>query len=49
MVREAAAQSLGRLGDSSVVGALEAAGRSDRKSKVRKAALAALTQIRARR
>ncbi len=49
MAREAAAQSLGRLGDHRVETALEATAKSDRKSKVRKAALAALEQIRARR
>jgi predicted RNA-binding protein with PIN domain len=48
MVREAAAQSLGRIGDRSVEAALTAA-TSDRKSKVRKAAREALVQIRARR
>lgn len=48
MAREAAAQSLGRLGDRSVEAALEAASKTDAKSKVRKAALAALAQIRAR-
>ncbi len=49
MAREAAAQSLGRIGDRSVESALELAVRSDGKSKVRKAAQAALLQIRARR
>ncbi len=48
MAREAAAQSLGRIGDRSVEPALEAASKADTKSKVRKAALAALAQIRAR-
>lgn len=48
LAREAAAQSLGRIGDRSVEAALETASKSDAKSKVRKAALAALTQIRAR-
>lgn len=48
MAREAAAQSLGRLGDRRVEAALETAAQSDAKSKVRKAALAALAQIRAR-
>lgn len=48
LARQAAAQSLGRIGDRSVEAALEAASRTDAKSKVRKAALAALAQIRAR-
>ncbi len=48
MAREAAAQSLGRIGDRSVEAALETASKNDAKSKVRKAALAALAQIRAR-
>ena len=49
MAREAAAQSLGRIGDRRAQSALEAAAQSDAKSKVRKAALAALAQIRARK
>jgi len=49
MAREAAAQSLARIGDRAAEPALEAAARSDPKSKVRKAARAALTQIRTRR
>jgi len=48
MAREAAAQSLSRLGDRSVAAALEAASKTDAKSKVRKAALAALAQIKTR-
>jgi HEAT repeat protein len=48
LAREAAAQSLGRFGDRRVEAALETAGKTDAKSKVRKAALAALAQIRAR-
>ncbi len=49
MAREAAAQSLGRIGDRRAESALETAARSDSKNKVRKAALAALGQIKARR
>jgi hypothetical protein len=49
MARVAAAQSLGRIGDRSAENALEAAAKADPKSKVRKAARAALEQIRARR
>jgi hypothetical protein len=49
MAREAAAQTLGRIGDRSVEAALETASKTDAKSKVRKAALAALAQIRARK
>lgn len=48
MAREAAAESLGRIGNRSVEAALEAAAKSDTKNKVRKAAQAALAQIRAR-
>ena len=48
MAREAAAQSLGRIGDRSVEAALEAASKTDAKSKVRKATLTALAQIKAR-
>jgi predicted RNA-binding protein with PIN domain len=48
LAREAAAQSLGRIGDRSVEKALEAAAGADVKSKVRKAARDALAQIRAR-
>ena len=49
MAREAAAQSLGRIGARSAERALEDAARNDAKNKVRKAAQAALNQIRARR
>lgn len=49
MAREAAAQSLGRIGGRRAETALEAAAQSDAKSKVRRAALAALAQIRARK
>ena len=49
MAREAAAQSLGRIGDRGAERALEDAARNDAKNKVRKAAQAALSQIRARR
>jgi predicted RNA-binding protein with PIN domain len=49
LAREAAAQSLGRIGDRAAEGALEDAVRNDAKRKVRKAAQAALSQIRARR
>jgi uncharacterized protein len=49
MVREAAAQALGFAGDASVEAALEQAAATDGKSKVRKAARAALVQIRARK
>ena len=49
MARQAAAQSLGRIGDHSVERALEAVASADAKSKVRKAARDALAQIRARR
>lgn len=49
MVREAAAQSLGRIGDRTVEAALDAAAHKDVKGKVRKAAQNALAQIRARR
>jgi HEAT repeat protein len=49
MAREAAAQSLGRIGDRRAQSALETAAQSDAKSKVRKAALAALAQIKARK
>ena len=49
MAREAAAQSLGRIGNRSVEAALEAASKSDPKNKIRKAAQAALAQIRARK
>jgi predicted RNA-binding protein with PIN domain len=49
MAREAAAQSLGRIGGRGAESFLETAARSDPKGKVRKAARAALTQIRARR
>ena len=45
MVREAAAQSLGRIGDRTVEAALKVAAESDHKSKVRKAAREALEQI----
>ena len=48
MAREAAAQSLGLIGDHRTIAALERVARTDQKSKVRKAALAALEQIRAR-
>ena len=49
MVREAAAQSLGRIGDRTVEATLKVAAESDHKSKVRKAAREALEQIRARK
>jgi len=49
MAREAAAQSLGLLGDRSVEAALETASKTDAKSKVRKAAQAALAQVKARK
>ena len=49
MVREAAAQSLGRIGDRTVEAALKVAAESDHKGKVRKAAREALEQIRARK
>jgi HEAT repeat protein len=48
MARQAAAQSLGRIGNRSVETALETAARADAKNKVRKAARDALAQIRAR-
>jgi len=48
LARQAAAQSLGLIGDRSVESALEATAKLDSKSKVRKAARAALEQIRAR-
>jgi uncharacterized protein len=48
LARQAAAQSLGRIGNRSVESALETAVESDSKSKVRKAARDALAQIRAR-
>ena len=49
MVREAAAQGLGTIGDRSAIPALEAAAKADAKGKVRKAAHATLAQIRARK
>ena len=49
MVREAAAQSLGRIGDRTAEAALNMAAESDHKGKVRKAARDALEQIRARK
>lgn len=49
MARQAAAQSLARVGDKRAEAALEAAAKSDAKGKVRKAAHDALAQIRARR
>jgi HEAT repeat protein len=49
MVREAAAQSLGRLGDRGTEATLEAVAQSDPKGKVRKAARMALDQVRTRR
>ncbi|PKO24069.1 MAG: hypothetical protein CVU38_00750 [Chloroflexi bacterium HGW-Chloroflexi-1] len=48
MARQAAAQSLGRIGDHTVESYLENVARSDSKGKIRKAARAALAQIRAR-
>lgn len=48
MVREAAAQALGRLGGPAAVAALQAA-QADPKAKVRRAAAASLTQVQARR
>jgi uncharacterized protein len=48
MARQAAAQSLGRIGDRSVETALETAAGADTKNKVRKAARDALVQVRAR-
>jgi len=49
MVREAAAQSLARIGDRTVEATLEIAATTDHKGKVRKAAREALEQIRARK
>jgi predicted RNA-binding protein with PIN domain len=49
MARTAAAQSLARIGDRTAEPALGAAAKADTKSKVRKAAREALTQIRTRR
>jgi predicted RNA-binding protein with PIN domain len=49
LVREAAAQGLGFMGDATVEAALEAAAATDVKGKVRKAARAALVQVRARK
>jgi predicted RNA-binding protein with PIN domain len=48
MARQAAAQSLGRIGNRSVESALETSAESDPKGKVRKAARDALAQVRAR-
>jgi HEAT repeat protein len=48
MVREAAAQALGRLGGPAAVAALQAA-QTDPKAKVRRAAAASLAQVQARR
>jgi hypothetical protein len=48
MVREAAAQALGRLGGAAAVAALQAA-QADPKAKVRRAAAAGLAQVQARR
>jgi hypothetical protein len=48
LARQAAAQSLGRIGNHSVEGALEIAARADPKGKVRKAAREGLAQVRAR-
>ena len=48
MVREAAAQALGLIGSAKAVPALEMAASDDTKSKVRKAAHAALQAIHAR-
>lgn len=48
LARQAAAQSLGRIGDHSVEDALETAVRADPKSKVRRASREAVAQIRAR-
>jgi HEAT repeat protein len=49
LAREAAAQSLGRMGDRSSEEDLETAAANDGKNKVRKAARTALAQVRARR
>lgn len=49
LARTAAAEGLARIGDRSAESSLETAGRSDAKSKVRRAAQKALLQIRARR